>query len=242
LWDATQAVWLDDPYYLPPPKLPKAAAVGPKRAREAGDEGEDDGAPAADADPLAPKPLALAADGTPLLSSAHKPLKLTADGVHSQPRGRPPSGKRWDAEAGAWAEDPEFVPKPKVKKPKPATIVTASVALVGADGGVDGGAPLDDGAPACESAFVVVAAAPLSAAPPKASKVNKKEALANGKHLQPRGRPPKGKAWNADAGVWVNAFGADADVADALDVHDVHDVSDVGEATAVAEVPDAPDE
>ncbi|KAJ1635311.1 hypothetical protein T492DRAFT_967598 [Pavlovales sp. CCMP2436] len=118
MWDALSGTWFEDPHYVPaPPKPPSAKKQRVEGAP--GCEGEEgDG----DLDELG--------EG---LQQKPKPKK-TEDGMHAQPRGRPPSGKRWHRESGLWHDDPTFVAKPKVKKIKPSAITGASVVADNVEG------------------------------------------------------------------------------------------------------------
>jgi hypothetical protein len=180
VWDAVTGTWLDDPHYVPAPAKPATV----KKPRVEGAPGCDDDGEDGDLDEL----------GEGLLQKP-KPNK-TEDGMHAQPRGRPPSGKQWDRESGEWHDDPHFVAKPKVKKSKPNVITGASVVADNVEGAPYADGELGEGA----QALVVVDGAMLL---PKAPKVSKNEALASGKHVQPRGRPPKGMPWDAEKGEWI---------------------------------------
>lgn len=206
LWDMDRGEWVEDPHYVPKPKAPRSAA-GPDA-------------------PLIP-PVFVAAPAVESLIIAEvvppdtimpeEPVTINAvladtpkavsktksseGGKTPQPRGRPPNGKTWNAEAGEWEADPHYQPKEsKAAKPKAMSPVTTVLVE---------GVPASDLINCSIMAIEDITSAPAASKGPGNNKP--KKALPPGKKPQPRGRPPKGKAWDYDNGCWVEAPADDTD-------------------------------
>ena len=136
-----------------------------------------------------------------------------------KPRGRPPKGQTWDAATGEWsgggvakpaktiAKKPKKPAVAKPKKPKKAAVEKAAVP----------GSPQPRGRPpagkkwdSVKGEWVegkgvprAIAKKPASKAKPMAKEAAAAAKPAAKKAPRPRGRPPKGKSWNANKGMWV---------------------------------------
>ncbi|KAG8462476.1 hypothetical protein KFE25_010301 [Diacronema lutheri] len=179
-----------------PPSMALVAHVGEPRAPPDDTHGDADAkacASAALGATLVPCELVAPAPPLPSPPPAKKKTRLTEPGKAPQPRGRPPKGKLWDADAGQWYDDPLYVPEPKAPKAPKAVGGSGSSGAAGfaaVPAAAGAGSTCADGAGAGDAW-----------PPPPATKARAGE---SGQLPQPRGRPPKGKVWDPVLGSWVD--------------------------------------
>ena len=140
-----------------------------------------------------------------------KTSDTAASASGAKPRGRPPKGKTWNEETGGWVASGEGAPPPPTKRKK--------VSHASSGKAPRGRPPRGKKWDATTGAWVVddEANSKEGSPPAKKSKTDK-DGDSSGQQLasssssssqvsvkKPRGRPPKGKTWNMEMGLWVEA-------------------------------------